>query len=72
MIFSEKGDKLSVYPLFYTSKTRMIKGKSGSFPLFLKKSGFFSKKVLTNEFGHDIIYELSARQQHTRAQKAHK
>ena len=72
MIFSGKGDKLSVYPLFYTSKTRMKKGKVGVSHFFEKNLDFFSKKVLTKQFGHDIIYELSARQRHTKAQKAHK
>jgi hypothetical protein len=67
MIFSGKGDKLSVYPPFLHLENPHEKGKSGGFPLFLKKSGFFSKKVLTKQFGHDIIYELSARQRHTRA-----
>ena len=44
MIFSGKGDKLSVYPLFYASKTRMKRGKRGSFPPFLKKIWIFFKK----------------------------
>ena len=52
MIFSGKGDKLSVYPPFLHLENPHEKGKSGSFPLFLKKSGFFSKKVLTKQFGH--------------------
>ena len=68
MIFSGKGDKLSVYPLFYTSKTRMKKGKRGDFPLFWKKSGFFQKRCWQNSLGM-ILYMSCQRDSDTRELK---